>query len=204
MRNFLLGFLSASLLFGGYIAYERLGRKEPPPVAEVDGGAIADAAPTAKKKRRRGRRIARKTNGTEPPASDDAPDETPRGRTVSAAELKPSTQGDRLEQTEVINMEEKDTGREVSQSELDSIFNEKRPEILECIDKSRGDAAAHPGRVVVGLRITKGGSVSKVRITGPSYMMKAGLHGCLKRSVSSLRFPAPSSAMVVSFPFTLR
>jgi hypothetical protein len=206
VRNFLLGFLSATVLFGGYLLIFRAPQK----VVEVAAPAVEDGGTkvASKARRRGGRRRARARAAADSPgagaAAADEADEAPSGRQVSAAELKPVTQGDRLDGTEVVNMGEESGGREVSQEEFDSVFAGRRQSVLDCIDKSRGDAAAHPGKVTVGMRIGKRGTVEKMRIGGPSYMMKAGLAGCIRGAVRDLRFPAPSSSQIVTYPFQLR
>ncbi len=112
--------------------------------------------------------------------------------------------GDKLNTTEVINMEEAHlSDRELSQEDFDAVFRPRQGELLGCIDDARGDAQLE-GQVAVAFRVQRTGKVSGVRVEAPAYLMDHGLLACVRKLVMSLSFPVSNRSQVVTYPFQLR
>lgn len=182
MRNFILGFLTASALAG--LLWWWKSRPEPTEVVVTltpDGGAVAD-------KRRRHRT----------PAANGAP-------ALHPGDLRPVTEGDDLSSPDVINMAESGGGEgELSQDLVDDRFKARQSEILGCIDKARPSPDAPvTGKVTVKFRIQRTGSVRGVRVEAPSILMKNGLYHCVRPVVTGLHFPSSGQSLVLTYPFQL-
>ena len=182
MRNFILGFLTASALAG--IAWWWKSRPAPAELTVSflpDGGAPVD-------KRRRHRTPA--ANGASP---------------LHPGDLRPVTEGDDLNSPDIINMAE--TGgneSELPQDVVDARFHDKQNDILACIDKARPSPdAAVTGKVTIKFRIQRAGSVRGVRVEAPAILMKNGLYHCIKPIVTGLRFPQSGQSLVLTYPFQL-
>jgi hypothetical protein len=97
-----------------------------------------------------------------------------------------------------------DSGKELSQDEMDARFRLKEDAVLRCVEKARPDEYTEiPGRVTVRFRIQKTGVVKGVQVEAPVILHKGGLTGCIKGVVGSLKFPASNMGQVVSYPFSL-
>jgi hypothetical protein len=94
--------------------------------------------------------------------------------------------------------------RELSEEDLEGVFHGASPRIEKCITDALGDAPLETGRVEVGFRVEKSGSVSRVRVTAPALLQHQGLTRCIRGAVASLIFPASGAASVVTYPFELK
>jgi hypothetical protein len=183
VRNFILGFLSASAIAGLLWWWHE---RPAPAAAQVtlagpDGGASAD-------KHRRHRTPA--ANG---PSA------------LHPGDLRPVSEGDDLAAPDVINMGESggDKG-ELPQELVDARFHDKQGDILACVDRARPTPdAAVTGKVAIKFRIQRTGAVRGVRVEAPAILMKNGLYRCIRPIVSALRFPASGQSLVLSYPFQL-
>lgn len=182
MRNFVLGFLTASALAGLLYWW----KTRPAPAETVvaftpDGGAVVD-------KRHRHRTSA--ANG--------AP-------TLHPGDLRPVTEGDDLSSPDVINMAESGGSEgELSQDLVDERFHARQGDILGCIDKARPSPDAPvTGKVTIKFRIQRSGSVRGVRVEAPAILMKNGLYHCVRPIVAGLRFPSSGQSLVLTYPFQL-
>lgn len=111
--------------------------------------------------------------------------------------------GDKLNTTEVINMEEAHlSDRELQQEDFDAVFRPRQGDLLSCIDDARGDAQLD-GQVAVAFRVQRTGKVSGVRVEAPAYLVNHGLLGCVRKVIQSLSFPASNRSQVVTYPFQL-
>ena len=111
--------------------------------------------------------------------------------------------GDKLNTTEVINMEDAhQSERELSQEDFDAVFRPRQSDILTCIDDARGDAQID-GQVAIAFRVQRTGKVSGVRVEAPTYLIDHGFLSCVRKVVQSLSFPVSSKSQVVTYPFRL-
>ena len=112
--------------------------------------------------------------------------------------------GDKLNTTEVINMEDSHlSDRELQQEDFDAVFRPRQGDILGCIDDARGDAQLE-GQVAVAFRVQRTGKVSGVRVEAPAYLLDHGFLACVRKVVQSLSFPVSNKSQVVTYPFALR
>jgi hypothetical protein len=124
---------------------------------------------------------------------------------VSAADLKAGSEGPSLRGTDRIDLTGAgETGRELGAEEIDAKVRANDDRIVACIDRGRQGFDLDRGKVVVGLRIERSGRVEKVRVSAPALLLRHGLYGCVKGVVGSLRFPATSRALIMSYPYELR
>ncbi len=226
MRGFLFGFLLCALLCGG--AYYQFFRPQPlDPCRVCSTGTrcvaelcIAQAVPPQPVSKKRGWRPRATGSGTPQavtsgtaspgtpgnPGSDSALVEAPPPPTVvlRPEDRRQQSVGDKLNTTEVINMEEAHlSDRELSQEDFDSVFRPRQGDILGCIDDARGDAQLE-GQVAVAFRVQRTGKVSGVRVEAPTYLIDHGLLACMRKVVQSMSFPVSSKSQVVTYPFQLR
>jgi hypothetical protein len=123
-------------------------------------------------------------------------------------ELKPGDelpveQGDALGRPEHLDLSKPDE-RELADEDIDRVIRAANGPITTCITDAVGDAPLETGRIELGLRVEKGGSVSRVRVKAPRLMMRNGLMGCLRGVTSSMRFPSSGGASVVTHSFELK
>jgi len=184
VKRFLMGFLTASALFGGFLLWQ--AHRAPPPAAP---GAPDAGASAAIDKRHRHRTAG--AGGT--------------GVLLRPGDLRPVSEGDNLSSPDVIDMGESGgSAGELSQEDVDARFRAHQSELLGCIDKARPSPdAAVVGKVVIKFRIQRAGTVRGVRVEGPSILMRAGLFGCIKPIVNGLRFPASGQSLIMTYPFQL-
>ena len=137
-------------------------------------------------------------------AADDAPAREPVK--LSAADLRTVARGDDLSQPAGHAprhvLERRREG--AVPGRIDARFRAKEDAILACIARARPDEETWvPGRVTVGFRIQRTGSVHGVRVEAPAILQKGGLYSCVKGVVGGIRFPASSGSQVVTYPFSL-
>jgi len=211
MRGFLLGLVVAGLAFGGYLYWKGtlFPRAPRPTVADAGAPAAKEAKEKKKRKRRGAVRVAQGDGprGGAGPATAPPMEVEPEPIKLSAADLKPVSQGDDLSRPDVIKLGDAtdDSGsHELSQDEIDARFRPKEEAILSCIMRARPDEDSYvPGRVTVKFRIQRTGNVRGIRVEAPAILQKGGLYSCLKGVVGGIRFPPSNSSQVVSYPFSL-
>lgn len=209
LMRFVVGLIVGAVLgAGGYLGYETYRRHEDPCLELcgtgttcVEGVCLRDEllADGRKKKRRRGRRRGRRRRRR--PAGDDAPPL----RTPSASDLRRADRGQSLKGTDYVDMSKGGAeGRELDSAEVEARFRKLGGRIVGCIDRAREGWDISTGRVVVGFRIERSGQVKRVRVTGPTLLLRAGLYDCIRPLVTGLRFPRSSRSLIMSYPFTLQ
>jgi hypothetical protein len=215
MKGFLLGLVVAGLAFGGYYYWKEFRHPPAKSVPAADAGTPAKEQKEKKKKRRRGAvRVAHndgagQTSGAGRQAGPPPPpmEAEPEPIKLSAADLKPVSQGDDLSRPDVIHLGDAtdDRGaRELTQDDIDAKFRAREEAILACIMRARPDEDSYvPGRVTVKFRIQRTGNVRGVRVEAPAILQKGGIYGCIKGVVGGIRFPPSNSSQVVSYPFSL-
>lgn len=114
-----------------------------------------------------------------------------------------STTGDALGRPEHIDLSQGDEP-ELAQAEIDRVWAGVEPALSRCITEALSDWPLESGKIEVGYRIEKDGSVHKVRLTAPQLLMRNGLYGCMRGKITALKFPRSGGASVVSFPFALQ
>jgi hypothetical protein len=207
MKGFLLGLVVAALAFAGYVYWK--AEHTTSPIAPT-ASARADAGVSIRKKRRRTRgaaRVARAVSSAERSANTVADVEPePEPVKLSAADLRMVGQGDDLGRPDVLKLDlgdERET-RELTQDDIDARFRGEEGAIVDCIMSARPDQETYvPGQVTVKFRIQRVGTVRGVRVEAPAILQRAGLYGCIKKVVGSLRFPASGASQIVSYPFKL-
>lgn len=118
---------------------------------------------------------------------------------------KPTAQGDSLGRTQRIDLTAPDDGaKELTQEDMDRVVRAGEPAILRCITDAVGDYPLDSGRVEVGMRIERGGEVSRVRVEAPQLLQRQGVTRCIRGAVISLRFPPSGGASVATYPFELK
>jgi hypothetical protein len=116
---------------------------------------------------------------------------------------KMTAQGDALGRPEKIDLSQPDE-RELSQDDLDRVFQPAQPRIERCITDALGEAPLETGRVEVGLRVERSGEVKRLRVEAPQLLQRQGLTRCVRAVVTSLHFPQSGGASVVTYPFELK
>ena len=96
------------------------------------------------------------------------------------------------------------SSKELSQDDIDRVFDPGNPQISRCITEAVGDYPLERGKVKVGVRIDGSGAVTKVRVEAPQLLLRQGLYRCVRSVATGLRFPASGGATVVSYDFELR
>lgn len=158
--------------------------------------AAADNRPAAPPPTRESRRKKRRTPAGDPAAAE---------QTLKPGDEKMVTQGDALGRPEHVDLTEPgQDGKELSQEAIEQQFRPSESAIIRCITTALGDAPLETGRVEVGYRIERDGSVSRVRVEGPALLQRNGLTACIRRVVTALHFPASGGASVVTFPFEVK
>jgi hypothetical protein len=211
MKGFLLGLAVAAMGFGGYLYWTKQGGldRAPDPRPGVTNGR-PDEASAKKKKKKHGRGAARLArggvSGAPPESVMPPPPVEPEPLRLSAADLRPVSQGDDLTRPDVIRMDlsKGETAAELSEEDIDGPFRAEEAAILDCISASRPDPETYvPGRVTVKFRIQQSGQVRGVRVEAPAILQKGGIYSCLRGVVGRLRCPPSGSSQVVTYPFTL-
>ena len=185
------------LLGGGgtYVVLARKGEAEPA-VATAPAGDAGVADPKKKKKGKPG--LRRPAGGGEDFSDEPIPE-------LSAADLVQGAEGDSLKPRprDVDLSEGSAEVRDLSQAEIDGTFGGAASGITECITQARGPAPV-TGKIVVGLVVDPDGKVARSRVEAPAWLLRHGLYRCVRREVSSLRFPAAGRDTVVTVPFDLQ
>jgi hypothetical protein len=118
---------------------------------------------------------------------------------------KMTVEGDRLGATQRVDFTQGgDDGKELSEADIDAVFNRAQPALLKCITDALEDAPLEGGRVKVGVRIEANGSIERVRVEAPALLQRRGLTRCVRGEVTRLRFPASGGATVYTRDFELK
>lgn len=205
MGRFVVGFLLASLLWGGVFVAREEGLldeffepDEPLVVAEAPEGAdesdeSGEAEPEPRR-RRRGRRGRRRGMGASMAAADD---DYPRGD---------STTGDDLGENDPREISAGASGGEaqLSSSQIESVFDASFNRIQRCLVLVPAGAPLG-GRLTFGLRIAGSGRVTRVNLRGPSAVTQGEAGSCLRTAARALSFPSfDGPEMLVHYPVTLQ
>jgi hypothetical protein len=203
MTRFLVGLIVGLLALGAYAGYgwyrqkvdACLGRCGPGTQCVDRRCLVAEAPPLPGGKKTRRRRA----HGPRGEATEVAL------RRPSPADLRTEAQGPPLGGAERLDFASEETGgRELSSVEIEATFRSADDKILGCIERARSGYDIVQGKVVVGFRIERTGQVKNVRVSAPALLQRAGLHGCIRSVVASLRFAASSRASILSYPYELR
>ncbi len=161
-------------------------------VPNAPAPAVATAAPAKERKRRRGGK----------PSSD--------GTAAPEVQLHPGdekmvAQGDALGRPEHIDLTEGGgDGKELSQEDMDRVMRGAESAITRCITDAVGDAPLESAKVEVGMRVERGGQVTRVRVEGPALLQQKGLTKCVRGIVTGLHFPPSGGATVATYPYELK
>jgi|GEM_PF-5407871 hypothetical protein len=206
LMRFLAGFISGLLALFGYWGYENYIQEKRPCGGHCGAQTEcvnelcqnSDAPSKKRKKRRRSRRRRKKAVAT------STVDQTlePALKTPTGKDLKSISKGPSLKGIDRMDMNEADLP-ELNQDLVEKRYRAKDSQILSCIAKARSGWAIEKVLVKVGFRIEPTGQIKKVRVQAPTLMQNNGLHTCIKKVVTSLRFARSSRSLVISYPYRL-
>ncbi len=195
MKQFIAGFLVASLIWVGVLCVmERealFGVVSASDQSTPDGGLYPETeTESAKKKGKKKGRRGRKRPGAKPGGGSSVDGHAQSGEDVGSPgsgslDLGGSGKEEQLKEAEI------DRG-------IDRVFKG----IERCLVLVPAEASAS-GRVVVGMRISGSGQVTKVNLKGPGPLVTGEAGGCIRRAVKSITyrtFDGPD--MVVNYPIT--
>ena len=188
MGRFLAGFVSASLLWGGFLyAYTQgfinINLEPTRPDAGDSVDTVEEDEPQSKdlkrkKKRKKGKKRRYKGESLE---GDDLGGPDTRNLDVA--------QGGGEEQL---------LGHEIEQG-FDSVFSQ----IRRCLILVAADEPV-TGKLTFGLRISGAGRVTKVNLRGPSAITKTEAGSCLRKAARAIKFRTFNGPdMLVHYPITL-
>jgi hypothetical protein len=203
--RFVLGFVLCAVTIGGaavlYLGKASLGD---PCLGRCGDGtrctngrclaAVASAPPVDPKSHRR-----RRTH-----LGNDGVTSAEPEKKLAPGDDRATTVGDALGRPEHIDLSQGGDDKELPQAEIDRVWAGVEPQLSRCITEAVADWPLESGKIEVGYRIEKDGSVHKVRLTAPALLIKNGLQACMRGKITSLRFPHSGAASVVTFPFQLQ
>lgn len=191
MLRFLAGFLTACVLWGGFLyAYKQglvnvdLEPEVPEEVAAVEPelDEPEQSAGTKKRKPRRARGGKKPRYQGESQIGDDLGD-------PSIRDLNAATAGG----------EEQLLG-----SEIERGFDSAMSGIRRCLILAASDEPV-TGKLIFGLRISGAGRVERVQLKGPSAITQSEAGGCLTQAARSIKFRSfDGPDMLVNYPLTLQ
>lgn len=110
------------------------------------------------------------------------------GVTLAAEDLRVGREGDDLDrgatQLDFANRQGKS---ELEQSDLDAVFEPRRPAIERCVADAAGDAPI-PWHAELAFRVEASGEVRGVRVEAARLLLAHGLTPCVRTLVEPLRF----------------
>lgn len=195
MQRFGLGFLVASLLWGGAGGVLHFGLGWGPPLpAEEPAVAVAAAeeapaeepAPSVRRRRSRSRSGAVERDGEVVPAGE-------------------ATIGDDLREGEMRTIDGDGTGGEeqLAGAEIEGAFDGAMGRVRRCFLLAPGDEPV-TGTLTFGLRIAGTGRVTAVNLSGPRALTSGEPGDCLRDAARGIAFPSfDGPEMVVRYPITL-
>lgn len=93
-------------------------------------------------------------------------------------------------------------GRRLSDDEINTGVRSGQSAMVGCIAEARGQAEL-AAKIILKMLVSDRGSVSKLRVQAPGYLLKNGLYECASRATGKMRFPATGAATLVTVPFDL-
>ena len=192
MSRFLAGFSLATVIWGGLLYAQATGiitlhlpggEEDVADSGMPEIAAEADEAPDRVRKRRKKRLAAQRKSGLTGNAMTGDDLGGPGIRDLNAAEGGGEGQ--------------------LRQSEVESGIDDAFPKIRRCLMLVDSDEPVR-GRLVLGMRISGAGRVTKVNLSGPAVVTKAEAGGCIRQAVHGISyrtFDGPD--MVVHYPITL-
>ncbi len=184
---------------GTYLALEKpwAGEESEVAAAEVSIDAGAEA-PGPKGRKRRGKRRKRKDKG-----EDVGLQEIDERVTLTAADRKMSAKGPAVSLPErTMDMSSGGGGRSLSQGEISDAVRGGQSGLMRCIADARGQAEL-AAKISLKFLVKGDGSVGKLQVRAPSYLLKNGLYPCMTGAARKLRFPSTGAATVVTVPLDL-
>ncbi len=200
MARFLAGLLVGMLLGGGgaYFVFARKSSAGPTVAAAAPDAGVADPGGKKKAKGRGAGGVRRggDLGGNEEFADEPIPE-------LSAADLAMGAEGDSLKpRPRDVDLSNDTEVRDLTSSEINGAIGASQQEVTDCITQARGPAPV-TGTITVGMIVDPEGRVLRSRVEAPSWLLRHGLYRCVRRAVSSLRFPSVGKDTVVTFPVNL-
>lgn len=186
---------------GTYLALEKPWASDSKTVAtaKLDAGPAAEE-PTKGKQRgkRRGRKGKRRA-----PNEDVGLQSIDERVQLTAADRKVVWKGPAVVLPERnLDMSGGGGGRSLDQGEISSAVSGGQRGLMKCIADARGQAEL-AANITLKFLVNGDGSIGKLRVRAPSYLIKNGLHGCSAQAVRKMRFPSTGAATVVTVPLDL-
>lgn len=185
--KFLLGFVSASLLWGG-LAFAHFAGMLPIGLAREEG-AVADAEAAAEKPARAASK------------GDKREKRRPRrGRDGNRA----LTQDDDLGWDDATTVNMAGGEEQLSGSEIDRGFDQVMPRIRRCLILVPADGAIQ-GQLTFGMRVGGDGQVRGVNLRGPGVVTGGESGSCLRDAAKGIRFASfDGPDMLFNYPINLQ
>lgn len=199
MGRFVVGFLVASLVWGGVFAAREEGLLdeffEPEaPVVVAEAPVEEEPEEAEPEPRRRRRRRGRRRRGM---GSSMMGDDYPRGNSLT---------GDDLGEDDPREISAGASGGEaqLSSAQIERVFDASFNGIQRCLVLVPANAPLG-GRLTFGMRIAGSGRVTRVNLRGPSAVTQGEAGSCLRRTARALSFPSfDGPEMLVHYPVTLQ
>jgi hypothetical protein len=188
--KFVLGFISASLLWGAVAGLYVAGiiGKEPAPVESAepnDAPSDEREKPETSKKRRRPRKAGSKD---------------PSGRAAGASE----TGDDDIGWDDARGIDMNAGEQQLSGVQIEKGFDSVMPRIRRCLILVPADGEIQ-GRLSFGMRVGADGKVRAVNLSGPSVVTGGESGGCLRDTARGIQFaPFDGPDMVFKYPIELQ
>ena len=178
MKQFLFGFLAASVLWGvGIFVFHPDAFKQTEEVAAAPVVEAPVEQVTKNSKTKRGKRRGMRRRGHV--GDDDLGENGPR-------ELNAGSAGGEAQLTN---------------TQIESVFDANFSKIRRCLVLVEEDVS---GKIVFGLRIDPTGRVSRANLRGPSAVTKGEAGSCMRMASKKMKFPAfDGPPMVAHYPITL-
>lgn len=166
--------------------------------AQVDGGPGDEVADDDRGKRgKRGKRSRTSGDG------EAALQEIDERISLTAADRKMIWRGPEIAAPDsAVDFGAEGGGRRLNDDEIHGGVQSGQSAMVSCIAEARGQAEL-AAKITLKMLVSDRGSVSKVRVQAPSYLLKNGLYECASRSARNMRFPATGAATLVTVPFDL-
>lgn len=184
---------------GTYLALEKpwVGESKAVAVTEVDAGP-SEEAPTPGKRRGKRRKKGQRAN-----AEDVGLEVIDERVQLSASDRKVIWKGPAVVLPERnLDMSSGGGGRSLDQGEISNAVSGGQRGLMKCIADARGQAEL-AATITLKFLVNGDGSIGKLRVRAPSYLIKNGLHTCSGQAVRKMRFPSTGAATVVTVPLDL-
>ncbi|HEY6878825.1 MAG TPA: hypothetical protein VI299_12435 [Polyangiales bacterium] len=192
MARFFLGFLVATVVYGGVIAglhakgWVAFGAPEPAAVELAEAPPEVDSDPKKPKKKRPQRPRTERPSGA---------GSLPNGNATTGDDL--DWNGER--QVDMAGGEE-----QLSGSEIEAGFDSAMAKIRRCLILVPADGEV-TGKLIFGMKVASDGTPRAVNLSGPAVVTTGESGDCLRKAAQAIRFAKFSGPdMLFKYPITLQ